>query len=220
MSDITLSLMIILITSAAAALVFLFVGKRKKKKEQALTDYCRSRGYTFSRTKEALGVEVRVEGGTFLLVSKMTAAQRLNEPSGSSQWLKETTWTSSAESGELPGFTLGSVSTGGNWNELPDWIRNAAVQKLATETGLALDPARARPVCTKGKARFLLFEETPREGSAIQQGLGPLLDSWPEQLILVVSNGPRGLMIRAAGLFIEEVSQLEHILRLGEACAG
>ncbi len=219
MSDITLSLIIILIAGAAAALLFLFVGKRKKKKEQALTDYCRSRGYTFSRTKEALGVEVRVEGGTFLLVSKMTAAQRVNEPSGSSQWMKETTWTARSGNGELPGFTLGSISAGGDWGALPDWIRNAAVQKLATETGLALDPAQARPVRTKGKVRFLLFEETPGEGSAVLQGLGPLLDSWPEQFILVVSSGPRGLLIRAAGQFIEDVSQLERILRLGEACA-
>lgn len=219
MSDITISLIIILIAGAAAALLFLFAGKRKKKKEQALADYCQEHGYTFTRTKEPLGVEVRVEGGTFLLVSRMTAAQRLNEPSGSSQWLKETTWTAHTGSGELPGFTLGSVSAGGDWGALPDWIRNAAVQKLATETGLALDPAQARPVHTKGKARFLLFEETPGEGIAALERIGSLLDSWPEQFNLVVSSGPRGLLIRAVGLFIEDVSQLKLMLRLGEAYA-
>lgn len=219
MSDITLSLIIILIAGAAAALVFLFVGKRKKKKEQALAYYCRERGYTFTRTKESIGVEIRVEGGTFLLVSKMTAAQRLNGPSGSSQWLRETTWTSNAGSCELPNFILGSISAGGDWDALPDWIRNAAIKKLISETGLMLDPARAQPVSTKGKARFLLFEETPGEGSAALQRIGSLLDSWPEQFILVVSSGPRGVLIRAVGLFIEDVSQLKLMLRLGEACA-
>jgi hypothetical protein len=219
MSDITLSLIIILIAAVVTALLFLFVGKRKKKKEQALADYCRARGYTFTRTKEALGVEVRVESDAFLLASSMKSPQRLNEPRGSSQWLKETTWTARGRSGELPGFILGSVSAGGDWGTLPDWIRNAAVQKLATETGLTLNPARARPVRTKGKARFLLFEETPGEGSAILQRLGPLLDSWPEQFDLVVSSGPQGLLIRVVGLFIESISRLEHMLRLGEACA-
>lgn len=220
MSDITLSIMIILIACVAIALIFLFTGKRKKKKEQALAYYCRERGYTFTRTKESLGVEIRVEGGTFLLVSKMTAAQRLNGPSGSSQWLKETTWTSNAGSCELPNFILGSISAGGDWDALPDWIRNAAIKKLISETGLMLDPARAQPVSTKGKARFLLFEKAPGDGSAVLQRLGVLLDSWSEQFTLVVISGSQGLLIRTAGLFIEDVSQLELMHRLGEACGG
>lgn len=218
MSELTLSIIIVLITAVAVVLLFLFIAKRKKRQEQALADYCRKRGYAFSRTKEPLGVEIRMESGAFLLVSKMTAAQRLNVPTGSSQWLKETTWTACAGRGKLPGFTLGSVSAGGDWNALPDWIRNTVVRKLAAETGLALDPARARPVRTKGKVGFLLFEETPGAGNAFLQKLGPLLDSWPEQFDLVIGSSPQGLLIRAAGLFIEDVSQLESMLRLGEAC--
>lgn len=159
MSDLTLSLIIVLIIGAVVVPLFLFIGKRKKRKEQALADYCRERGYSFNRTREPLGVEIRVESDAFLLISKMEAAQRLNAPIGSSQWLKETTWTSSAGSDELPGFILGSVSAGGNWNALPDWMKDTVVQKLTGETGLVLDPARAQPIPINGKLGFLLLEE-------------------------------------------------------------
>lgn len=219
MSELTLSIVIILITGAAVAVVFLFIGNRKKKKEQALADFCRERGYAFSRTKEPLGVVVRVEGEAFSLTSKMLA-QRLDAQFGTSSWTKETVWMAKAVNGGLPGYTLGSVSAGGDWSALPAWIKDAAVKKLADETGLSLDPVRARAVCTKGKACFLLFEEKPGAGSAALQRLEPLLELWIEQFNLVISSGPQGLVIRAAGLFIEDVTQLECMLRLGEACLG
>lgn len=216
MADLTASIIVIACTGVAAALIFLLAGRRKQSKERALEDYCRANGYSCSIVREPLRVDRHVEGASFTLISSMVS-QRLDGDTGSDGWKKSTQLTVRCTR-DTPSFALGSVSAAGGWDRLPEWVKNAAVEKLANESGIRLCPGSARHLHTTGKSDFLLFEQTPGESrDAMQKRLSPLLDEWPVQHKLVIHSGPAEIRIHAADCFIQDAELLEKIIRLGAA---
>ncbi|MEA5059910.1 MAG: hypothetical protein VB049_07725 [Candidatus Pelethousia sp.] len=218
MSDLTGSIIVILCVGIVVALVFLLAGKRKQGMERALEEYCRDNGYSYSSVKKPLSVIRRVESASITLISSM-ASQHLDANTGSDSWKKATQITVHCAR-ETPSFVLGSVPAAGNWASLPDWIKKAAVEKLANESGIQLSVESAQEFPTAGKAAFLLFEQTPGENRDAIQRLTPLLQDWPAQFNLVIHSSPKGIHIYAADCFIQTVALLDKLLRLGKTAGG
>lgn len=218
MTDLTVSIIVIACTGVAAALIFLLVGKQKQGRERALEDYCGANGYSCSIAKEPLRIDRRVVGASFTLISSMVS-QRLDEDTGSSGWKKSTQLTARRVQ-DTPSFALGSVPAAGNWDRLPEWIKKAAVEKLANESGIQLDLGSAQQLHTTGKSVFLLFEQTLGESRDAIQRLSPLLNEWPAQFKLVIHSGPAEIRIHVADCFIQDAALLEKLIRLGTAAGG
>lgn len=218
MTDLTVSIIVIACTGVAAALIFLLVGKRKQSRERAIEDYCRAKGYSCSIARGPLRVDRRVEGASFTLISSMVS-QRLDENTGSSGWKKSTQLTVRYVQ-DAPSFTLGSVPAAESWEQLPDWIKHAAMEKLMHESGIILQPGNVQPLHITGKSTFLLFEQIPGESRDTIQRLSPLLREWPTQFKLVIHSGPAEIRIQVADCFIQDAELLERLVRLGAAAGG
>ncbi len=219
MNDIAVSIIVIVCACALIAAVLALVRRRKQVQEKALADYCRSRGYRYSKVKESLRVEQNIESDSFVLTSTMTSV-RHEEQTGSSSWEKKTVWSSRGDGAELPFFALGSVSAAGEWESLPGWIKNAAIEKLTLESGIDLRRAHVTPVRADEKTGFLLFEQIPGESGDIVNKIIPLLKGWPARFNIVIQSAASGLTIRAADCFIEDTALLERFLDIGAAASG
>jgi hypothetical protein len=133
---------------------------------------------------------------------------------------KDTVWLSNGGSSIRPSFILGSVPATGNWDRLPSWVRNAAVQKLFGGMGAGYDADRVQQINSSEKNAFLLIEEMPGQGLGTLEKLKPLLYQWPAIYTLVIKSSPIEIRIHAADCFIQNTALLEKVLRLGAAAAG
>lgn len=218
MTDLTVSIIVIACTGVTAALIFLLVGKRKQNRERAIEDYCRANGYSCSIAREPLRIDRCVEGASFALISSMVS-QRLDENTGTSGWKKSTQLTVRYVQ-DAPSFTLGSIPAAGNWEQLPDWIKHAEMEKLMHESGIILQCGNVQPLRITGKSTYLLFEQIPGESRDTIQRLSPLLSEWPAQHKLVIHSGPAEIRIHVADCFIQDAELLEKLVRLGAAAGG
>lgn len=219
MADLMNSIFVIVGVGIIIIAVFAVIRMQTRTKEKALADYCRIQGYTYNKMKEPLRTELRISGDSFSLTSTMTAL-RQEEQSGSSSLKKDTVWTFSGGNGARSSYIFGSVPTTGNWDRLPAWVRNAAVQKLIGEMGAGFDADRVQQVNLSGKNAFLLFEEIPGEGLNTIERLKPLLCQWPSIYKLVIQSSPTEIRIHAADCFIQDTTLLEKVIRLGATVVG
>lgn len=218
MPDLMVTAVVIICTGVLIVALFLAVRARRQKKERALAEFCRSRGYSYNKVKEPLRAALNIEGDSFSLTSTMLSLRQEAE-TGSASWEKKTVWTSRFEDAYRPPFVLGSISAAGNWDRMPDWIKNAAVDKLMSESGMHFRAENARPLHTTGKSAFLLFEQASGESGVIQR-LTPLLSDWPAQFSLFIHSSPAEMRIQIAGCFIEDAALLEKVIQLGAAVDG
>lgn len=214
MTDLMVSIIVIVCVGVIIIAVFAASHARKQKSEQALAEYCQSRGYSYNKLKEPLRVEIRIEGASFSLTSIMVSV-RHDAQTGSGSWDKKTVFTTRDENSARPSFMLGSVSSAGDWEQLPDWVRHATIEKLMQEKGIAFQPGNVQPLHITEKSTFLLLEQTPGESSKIIQRLSPLLSEWPTRFKLVIHSRPAEIHIYAEDCFIQDAEVLEKIIQLG-----
>lgn len=219
MTDLMISMVVAVCVGVVVIVVFAVTRARKQKNEQALAEYCQSRGYSYNKLEEPLRIELRIEGDSFSLTSTK-ASLRHEEQTGSASWDKKTVWTTRNGSNAWSSFILGSVPAAGNWERLPDWIKNAAVEKLMSESGIILQSENAQPLRITEKLTFLLFEQMPGESRDAIHRLGPLLNEWPTQFKLVIHSGPAKIRIHITDCFIRDAAFLEKLIRLGAAAEG
>lgn len=219
MTDLMVSIIVVVCVGVVVIAIFAVIRARSNKNEQALAEYCQSRGYSYNKLREPLRTELRIEGALFSLTSIMASLRR-EEQTGSASWDKKTVWTTRGGNSARPSFTLGSVPAAENWERLPDWIKHAAMEKLMHESGIILQPGNVQPLHITGKSTFLLFEQIPGEGRDTIQRLSPLLSEWPPQFKLVIHSGPAEIRIQVADCFIQDAELLEKLIRLGAAAGG
>ncbi len=219
MTDLMISIVVVICVGVFIIALFVVIRARRRKNEQALAEYCQSRGYSYNKLKEPLRTELRIEGDSFSLTSTMVSL-RHEEQTGSASWDKNTEWTTRGGNSVWPSFTLGSVSAAGEWERLPDWVKHAAIEKLMRESGIIFQSVNAQPLYISGKSTFLLFEQISGESRNAIQRLSPLLNEWPAQFKLVIHSSPTEIRIYAAGCFIQDAELLEKLIRLGAAAGG
>jgi len=219
MTDLMISIVVVVCVGVFIIAIFAVIRARRQKNEQALAEYCQSRGYSYNKLREPLRVELRIEGDSFSLTSIM-ASLRHEEQTGSASWDKKTVWATRGGNSAWSSFTLGSIPATGNWEQLPDWIKHAAMEKLMHESGIILQTGNVQPLHITGKSTYLLFEQIPGESRDTIQRLSPLLSEWPAQYKLVIHSGPAEIRIHVADCFIQDAELLEKLVRLGAAAGG
>jgi len=219
MTDLLISIVVVVCVGVFIIAIFAVIRARKQKSEQALAEYCQSRGYSYNKLSEPLRTELRIEGDSFSLTSTM-ASLRHEAQTGSASWDKKTVWMTRGGNSARPSFALGSIPAAENWERLPDWIKHAAVEKLMSESGLVLQSGNVQPLRITEKSTFLLFEQMPGESRDAIQRLNPLLSEWPAQHKLIIRSGPAEIRIQLLDCFIKDADLLEKLIRLGAAAGG
>lgn len=219
MTDLLISIVVVVCVGVFIIAIFAVIRARKQKSEQALAEYCQSRGYSCNKLSEPLRTELRIEGDSFSLTSTM-ASLRHEAQTGSASWDKKTVWMTRGGNSARPSFALGSIPAAENWERLPDWIKHAAVEKLMSESGLVLQSGNVQPLRITEKSTFLLFEQMPGESRDAIQRLNPLLSEWPAQHKLIIHSGPAEIRIQLLDCFIKDADLLEKLIRLGAAAGG
>ncbi len=215
MDDIKLTLIIILVIGIVAA-VFLFVYlKNKEIKDDELAEYCNNKGYSFNRTKDPALSTLNVEGDNFSLISIMKPLR--NPALEEATYELNTKWSMKKTSGKEPAFALGSIPGNERWDMLPDLVKRMAIQKLAEESGLTLDPVKAQVVETTGKSTFLLFEESSGSSFEAVQRLRPFLSRWSPKQIIFIKSSPDEVSLNIANCYIKDADSLNKVLELAEA---
>ena len=222
MSDLLVSAIITLCVALAIGGIFLANGARKKRDEQALSDYCRARGYILETDKQPLRAEIRVSGERFALTStKISQRREDREDSGSSSpWEYKTTLTMSAAGLYGPSYRLGRVPRMEPRDRLPDIAGQAFIHKLMADLESDTWPEHARYIPSNDRSGFLLFERTPGEADKAAQTLVPLLEGWPAKYELFISSEPGKLSLFSSNCFIDTAELLDRLIRIGEAAAG
>ena len=218
MSDIMLSLTVIVCTGVLIGFIFVAVGINKKKKEQILLSYCNSHGYTFTSKKEALEKEITIEGDTFVLTSRMTSV-RQEENTGSSAWDKNTFWVSKGKQFDCSPFVIGTVATSLEWERMPEWMKNAATQKVILEFGVGND-AIPKAISINDKMSLMTFEKGDGFKKEILDKLITTLKGWPTFVSLIIRCSPSDLSIHLNGFYIRDVSEVDRVLKLGHSLIG
>ena len=219
MSDLLVSAIITLCVALAIGGIFLANDARKKRDEQALSDYCRARGYILETDKQPLRAEIRVGGERFALTStKISQRREDRDGSGSSSpWEYKTTLTMSAVGLHRPSYRLGRVPRMDPRDRLPDIAGHALIHRLMADLESSPWPEHARYIPSNDKTGFLLFERTPGEADKAAQTLVPLLEGWPAKYELFISSEPGKLSLFSSNCFIDTAELLDRLIRIGEA---
>lgn len=215
MDDLKLTIIILVILGIISILILLVFFKKKQASDGALTDYCKSRNYSYEKNKNYSLTSVIIAGDGFSIHS--TIKYDRNPTLDESRPVLNTNWRSSITDNERPSFVIGRITESNDWHALPEMVKVIAIQKLMSESGLKLEASKAQVISIEHDSVFLLFEELEGESNDVVQRIKPHLEKWPPKQTVYIKSTPDGLEINISDYFIKNVNTLQKVLELGEA---
>ena len=216
MDDILSSLYVLLGVGLLIAAVFLLSRQRARQRVEELAAYCAQNGYRLTLQNEPLMRSIRIETDDWQLNSTMRAI-RNDGDTGSSGWQRETEWICTRENPLRKTFAMQLSQGSTNLEQLPQWLRDAAVSALKHWLGddmQTLDSVRT--LSFDQKRTCILFEPEANAADATLEQLRFSLEQYTENLPMFLECSPARVRLFLPDVKADPVPVLERLILIGK----
>lgn len=216
MDDILSSLYVLLGVGLLIAVVFLLSHRKVRQRAEELAAYCAQNGYRLTLQNEPLMRSIRIETDDWQLNSTMRAIRNGGD-TGSSGWQRETEWICTRENPLRKTFAMQLSQGSTNLDQLPQWLRDAAVSALKHWLGddmQALDSVRT--VSFDKKRTCILFEPEAHAADAALEQLRVSLEQYTGNLPLYLECSPSRVRLFLPDVKADSVRVLERLILIGK----
>ena len=216
MDDILSSLYVLLGVGLLIAAVFLLSRQRARQRVEELAAYCAQNGYRLTLQNEPLMRSIRIETDDWQLNSTMRAI-RNDGDTGSSGWQRETEWICTRENPLRKTFAMQLSQGSTNLEQLPQWLRDAAVSALKHWLGddmQTLDSVRT--LSFDQKRTCILFEPEAHAADATLEQLRFSLEQYTENLPMFLECSPARVRLFLPDVKADPVPVLERLILIGK----
>lgn len=216
MDDILSSLYVLVGVGLLIAAILLLSRQKTRRREEELAAYCAQNGYRLTVVKEPLLRSICIETDDWQLNSTMCVI-RNDGDTGSSGWHRETEWICMRENPLRKTFAMQLSQGSTNLDQLPQWLRDAAVSALKHWLGddmQALDSVRT--VSFDKKRTGILFEPESHAADAALEQLRVSLEQYTENLPLYLECSPSRVRLFLPDVKADSVRVLERLILIGK----
>jgi hypothetical protein len=216
MDDILSSLYVLLGVGLLIAAVFLLSRQKARQRAEELAAYCAQNGYRLTLQNEPLMRSIQIETDDWQLNSTMRAV-RNDGDTGSSSWQRETKWICTRENPLRKTFAMQLSQGSTNLDQLPQWLRDAAVSALKHWLGddmQALDSVRT--VSFDKKRTGILFEQEAHAADATLEQLRVSLEQYTGNLPLYLECSPSRVRLFLPDVKADSAPVLERLISIGK----
>ena len=215
--DIMVSIIVIAFAGLVTVIALLGTRSSRIKKENALREYCASKGWTIDIENGPTKKTTRIVGDNWQIISE-SIAQNTSDSTGASGWQQNTTWTLKGK-GTFPEYVLGKGALPMDADTCPPWIKSALETKLQAEFGFGTEALAQGMLDEPLRHRFLLFAPD-RAAERVMNELNALLREWPNAMPLLIRSGKSGVTVILTGHKMNAVTDLTRLVSIGLASAG
>ena len=216
MDDILSSLYVLLSVGLLIAVVFLLSHRKVRQRAEELAADCAQNGYRLTFQNEPLKRSIRIETDDWQLNSTMRAI-RNDGDTGSSGWQRGTEWICTRENPLRQTFAMQLSQGSTNLDQLPQWLRNAAVSALKHWLGddmQALDSVRT--LSFDQKRTCILFEPEAHAADAMLEQLRFSLEQYTGNLPMFLECSPSRARLFLPDVKADSAPVLERLISIGK----